>query len=55
MPTYEAKYANGTKTVTQDFEMIVQFVRDMKVSADVTVWVNGNAVLNFNIDAPGNK
>ena len=46
---YEANYNNGQKTVVQDFNEIVAFVRDTKVGATVNVWKNGNAIMQFEI------
>lgn len=51
---YEARYQNGQRTVVHEFDEIVDFVRDTKVGADVTVWQNGSPIMNFEVKHPKN-
>lgn len=46
---YEAEYKNGCKTIVLDFNEIVAFVRDTHVGARVTVWQNGNRIMEFEV------
>jgi hypothetical protein len=47
---YEAKFENGEKTITADFNHIAAYVRDTSNSAEVSVWSGGNPIATVSID-----
>lgn len=46
---YEAKFENGEKTITADFNHIAARVRDTNNSAEVSVWNGGNPVAMISV------
>lgn len=47
---YEAKFENGEKTITADFNHIATRVRDTNNSAEVSVWSGGDHVVVISIN-----
>lgn len=47
---YEAKFENGEKTITADFNHIAARVRDTNNNAEVIVWSGGNFIATVSID-----